>query len=171
MTLIIIGLIVYAVCRASASVNNRRKEELRKAEEDRMKLEQARMHEEWKARVAEAKIETDRMIKIEREQMRQAKEMERQAEQLARHEERLEKLEQRLTIAEGEIAFNREQRERLFKLLEIEQKEQEGTTEGSREWAKSQKKIISLENQIHTVQKRIDKSKMEKVFCESRISA
>ena len=162
MTLIVFVIAIYAVYRVYANQEQAKREAQRKVEADRIKREQARMKEEWKQRVAEAKIETDRLIKLEREQQRQA-------EQLARHEERLEKLEQRLTIAEGEIAFNREQRERLFKLLEIEQKTQSGTMEGSKEWARSQKKIIALENQIHTVQKRIDKSKMDKVFCESRI--
>lgn len=162
MTLFIVIIIVYVAYRFCANREQARREAQRKAEAERIKRDQARIREEWKQRVAQAKIETDRLIKLEREQQRQA-------EQLARHEERLEKLEQRLTIAEGEIAFNREQRERLFKLLEIEQKTQSGTTEGSKEWARSQKKIIALENQIHTVQKRIDKSKMDKVFCESRI--
>lgn len=162
MTFIIMIVAAYAVYRFYANREQAKREAKQKAEAERIKREQARMKEEWKQRIAEAKIETDRLIKLEREQQRQA-------EQLARHEERLEKLEQRLTIAEGEISFNREQRERLFKLLEIEQKTQSGTMEGSKEWARSQKKIIALENQIHTVQKRIDKSKMDKVFCESRI--
>lgn len=162
MTFIIMIVAAYAVYRFYANQEQAKREAKQKAEAERIKREQARMKEEWKQRVAEAKIETDRLIKLEREQQRQA-------EQLARHEERLEKLEQRLTIAEGEIAFNREQRERLFKLLEIEQNVQKGTTYGSKEWAKSEKKIIALENQIHTAQKKIDKSKMDKVFCESRI--
>ena len=164
MTLLIIIVAVYASYKLSSDASAKKKEHDRQVEVERLKLEQTRIREEWKARVAEAKIETDRMIKIEREQQRQAK-------ILDRHEEQLMKLEQRLTIAEGEIAFNREQRERLFALLEIEQAELDASVYGGKEWAKHQKKIISLENQIHTAQKRIDKAHMDKHFCESRMSA
>jgi hypothetical protein len=79
------------------------------------------------------------------------------------------KLEQRMATAESEIAFNREQRERLFKLLDIEERERDAAIEGSATWQKHHKKIISLENQIHTVQKRIDKAHMDKAYCEKQM--
>lgn len=116
--------------------------------------------------------------KLAKEQEKQAKEQEKlekeqakQAEVLRKHEERLMKLEQRMATAESEIAFNREQRERLFKLLDIEERERDGCIEGSATWQKHHKKIISLENQIHTVEKRIDKAHMEKAYCEKQMEA
>ncbi len=81
------------------------------------------------------------------------------------------KLEQRMATAESEIAFNREQRERLFSLLNIEEMERDASIPGGKEWQKHQKKVISLENQIHTVQKRIDKAQMDKAFCEKQMKA
>ena len=99
------------------------------------------------------------------------KEQEKQAAQLAKHEEMIRKLEMRMATAESELAFNREQRERLFKLLDIEERERDAAIEGSRTWQAHHKKVISLENQIHTVQKRIDRAHMDKAYCESKLSA
>ena len=171
MTLIIIGLIAYAVYRASFSVQNRKKEEQRKAEADRMKLEQVRMREEWKARVAEAKIETDRMIKIEREQMRLAKEQQRQAEELAKHEERIADLEFRMTQAEADIDHWTEQVGNLYALLDLEQTEQAGALAGSKTDIKCQKRIITLNNQIHMAEQRLAKAKHIKETAEKKLSA
>ena len=103
-----------------------------------------------------------------------AKQIEVNAEvnkRLEKHEEQLMKLEQRLASAESELAFNREQRDRLFKLLDIEERERDAAIEGSDTWQKHQRKIIALENQIHTVQKRIDKAHMDKAFCAKKINA
>ena len=63
-----------------------------------------------------------------------AKQIEVNAEvnkRLEKHEEQLMKLEQRLASAESELAFNREQRDRLFKLLDIEERERDAAIEGS----------------------------------------
>ena len=105
-----------------------------------------------------------------REQERQAKEQERQAAILERHEEQLMKLDHRLASAESEIAFNREQIERLFKLQEMELTERDACTYGSSEWQKHERKVITLEGQIHTLQKRIDRAKADKRFCESKMA-
>ena len=56
-------------------------------------------------------------------------------------------------------------------LLDIEERERDAAIEGSRTWQAHHKKVISLENQIHTVQKRIDKAHMDKAYCESKMSA
>lgn len=103
-----------------------------------------------------------------------AKQIEVNAEvnkRLEKQEEQLMKLEQRLASAESELAFNREQRDRLFKLLDIEERERDAAIEGSDTWQKHQRKIIALENQIHTVQKRIDKAHMDKAFYAKKINA
>jgi hypothetical protein len=179
MTLILIIFCIWgasALIRASKEVKAERERERLRREQAARSAELARLSAEWKQRQAEAKLETAKLIALEREQMRQAreqeklaKEQEKQAEVLRKHEERLMKLEQRMATAESELAFNREQRDRLFKLLDIEERERDAAIEGSATWQKHQKKVISLENQIHTVQKRIDKAHMDKAFCEKQM--
>lgn len=171
MALIIIGFLLYAVCKAISDSSARNRERKRAAEIERQRRDNAKIREEWRQRQAEAKLETARLIAVEREAMRLAKEQERQAAQLAKHEEQLAKLEQRLSVAESEIAFNREQRDRLFLLLDIEERERAACIEGSATWQKHHKKIITLENQIHTVQKRLDKAQMDKAYCNGKLSA
>lgn len=172
MSIILIIAIIWgasALVRSSKEAKRQRELEKQRKEAAQRSAELARMTAEWKQRQEEAKIETARLIALEREQMRQAKEQERQAAQLAKHEAQIMKLEQRMASAESELAFNREQRDRLFKLLDIEERERDSCIEGSATWQKHQKKVISLENQIHTVQKRIDKAHMDKAFCEKQM--
>ena len=185
MSLLIIIGIIWGICKLISAASAASKERARQAElarvraaQDRQRAEQQRIREEWKAAQAAERERVRQMVALEREQARQAKEQERlakeqerQAAQLEKHEEQLMKLNMRLSVAEGEIAFNREQRERLWKLLEIEQLERDSAIPNSKTWQKHQRKVISLENQIHTVQKRIDKAHMDKAYCESKLSA
>ena len=181
MTLILIIAIIWgasALARATKEAARQKEIDRQRREQAARSAELARMTAEWKQRQAEAKIETQRLIALEREAMRQREverkqaEWNRKQEEINRkHEARLIKLEQRMTIAESEIAFNREQRERLFSLLNIEERERDAAIEGSATWQKHQKKVISLENQIHTVQKRIDKAHMDKAYCEKQMEA
>ena len=185
MSVIIIVGIIWGICKLISAASAARKERARQAEiervrraQERQRAEQQRIREEWKAAQAAERERVRQMVALEREQARQAKEQERiakeqerQAAQLAKHEEQLMKLNMRLSVAESEIAFNREQRERLWKLLEIEQLERDSAIPNSKTWQKHQRKVISLENQIHTVQKRIDKAHMDKAYCESKIAS
>ena len=135
-----------------------------------LEREQARQRKEQDYARKERERLTREQEKQRKEQERQAKEQERQAATLARHEEQLMKLDHRLASAESEIAFNREQIERLFKLQEMELTERDACTYGSSEWQKHERKVITLEGQIHTLQKRIDKAKADKRFCESKLA-
>ena len=185
MSLIIMAAVIFGICKLISAASAASKERARQAqldrirrEQERVKLEQARQREAWKAAQAAERERVRQMVALEREQARQAKEQERlakeqerQAAQLAKHEDMIRKLEMRMASAESELAFNREQRERLFKLLDIEERERDAAIEGSRTWQAHHKKVISLENQIHTVQKRIDKAHMDKAYCESKLSA
>ena len=185
MSVIIIVGIIWGICKLISAASAASKERARQAEmarvraaQERQRAEQARMREEWKRAQAADRERVRQMVALEREQARQAKEQERlakeqerQAAQLAKHEEQLAKLEMRLASAESEIAFNREQRERLFMLLDIEERERAACIEGSATWQKHHKKIITLENQIHTVQKRLDKAQMDKAYCNNKLSA
>ena len=171
MSLIIIAAVIWGICKLISAASAAAKERAKQAEAERIRRELREAQQR-------AKEEAARMVALEREQARQAKEQERQrkeqerqAAQLAKHEEMIRKLEMRMASAESELAFNREQRERLFKLLDIEERERDAAIEGSRTWQAHHKKVISLENQIHTVQKRIDKAHMDKAYCESKMSA
>ena len=159
-TLLIIAAL-FAVYKIITSAKAHRAEQERQEAEYRRQADAQRMREEWRRTQAEAKVaimkqeamwkEQERQAK---EQVRLAKEQERQAAQLERHEEMLMKLDHRLASAESEIAFNREQIERLFKLQEFEVSARDACSYGSVEWQKHEKKVISLEGQIHTIQKR-----------------
>ena len=154
------------------SVMKRKQEEERKRKEAaRRKEETARIREEWKARVAEAKIETDRLIALEREQMRLAREQERQAEQLAKHEERIEKLEFRMQQAEADISHWTEQVGNLYALLDLELAEQSGTIPGSKTDIKCQKRIITLNNQIHSAEQKLARAEYIKREAKRQLAA
>ena len=183
MSLIIVIGCIWGICKLISAASARAKERARQAEiarvraaQERQRAEQARMREEWKRAQAAERERVRQMVELEREQARQAKEQEwlakeqeKQAAQLAKHEEMIRKLEMRMASAESELAFNREQRERLFKLLDIEERERDAAIEGSATWQKHQRKVISLENQIHRVQKSIDKAHMDKSYCEKKL--
>ena len=191
MKTIIIIAALFCVYKILSGLSAKRKEQAREEAESRRQAEAQRMRNEWRNVQAEAKVaimkqeamwkeqerqrkEQERQRKEQerqaREQVRLAKEQERQAAQLERHEEMLMKLDHRLASAESEIAFNREQRERIFSLLEIEEAERDACIKCSSAWQKHQAKVISLESKVHTIQKRIDKAKADKRFCESKLA-
>lgn len=184
MTTLLIIATLYAVYKLLLLISTTHKERERELREEERKRETARLREEWKQTQAEARLAIQRQEALWREQERQrkeqerqakeqtrlAKEQERQAARIERHEEMLMKLDHRLASAESEIAFNREQIERLFKLQEFEISARDSCPYGSTNWQKHERKVISMENQIHTIQKRIDKAKADKRFCESKLA-
>lgn len=155
MTIFVVIAFFYIVGKIVSMFSAEEKEQRRKMEIERIKVEQKRVASE-QARQA-------------KEQERLAKEQQKQAEQIKKHEEMLLKLDERLATAEREIAFNKEQRERLYSLLKIEKLELSSAIGGSNTWQKHQRKVIALENQLHTVQKRLDKANAEKRFCKSKL--
>lgn len=172
MSLIIIIATIWGI---SALISHSKQARLAK-EQMRQREAQARLLREQRAYAQEQREETARLIALEKARQAQEKmnekferEQARQAEAIRKHEERLFKLEQRMASAESELAFNREQRDRLFKLLDIEERERDGAIPESATWQKHQRKVISLENQIHTVQKRIDKAQADRLFCEKQM--
>ena len=110
-------------------------------------------------------------LEIIKEQQRIAKEQERQAAQLAKHEEMLMKLDNRLADCEGQIAHNREMVDRIGKLIALEEEEQKKCAKDSPEWAKHERKIITLSNQQYTAMRKITKAQADKRVCESKLSA
>ena len=196
--IILLAGILFCLYRIIQGLKDREEQRQRVEAEKQREADAARLREEWRREQAQYKANLLRIQTLEkeqalarkqreallkeqdrqrreqdrqrREQERQAKEQERQAATLARHEEQLMKLDHRLASAESEIAFNREQIERLFKLQEMELTERDACAYGSSEWQKHERKVITLEGQIHTLQKRIDKAKADKRFCESKLA-
>ena len=123
----------------------------------------------WIAEQIEIRRQQHKTERLRLEQRAMKAEQKRQAEQLDRHEARIANLEQRISAAEAELSFNREQRERLFKLLKVEENQISGCVEGSKEWAKHQRAIISLEGKINTVQKRIDKAQFTRYTAQQTL--
>ena len=139
-------------------------------EQRKVAQRQAKMAAEQERQKKEQEAQRKEQERQRKEQERMAKEQARQAAQIAKQEEDIMKLENRLAFCEGEIAFNREQRERLFKLLDLEELELASSIENSATWQQHQRKIISLNSQIHAVQKRIDKAMADKRICESKLA-
>ena len=196
--IILLAGILFCLIRIIQGLKDRKEQRQRVEAEKQREADAARLREEWRQEQARYKANLLRVQALEREQAlarkqreallkeqdrqrreqdrqrreqeRQAKEQERQAATLARHEEQLMKLDHRLASAESEIAFNREQIERMFKLQEFEVSARDACSYGSADWQKHERKVISLENQIHTLQKRIDKAKADKRYCESKLA-
>ena len=180
MTIVIIALAALGLSAIIRNTKQRAAEkelERIKAEQQRQNLEQQRQREQERAYKA-WKTEQDRINREhekraaahEKELARQAAEQEKQAKAIAKHEKQITAAHQRIATAENEIAYNREQRERLFKLLERAELERDAAIEGSGTWEKYQRKVIALNNQIHAVQNRIDKNKLIKVNAEKVIA-
>ena len=181
MSIILIIAIIWiasAIARASKETKRKREIERQRREQAARSAELARMTAEWKQRQAEAKIETQRLIALEREAMRQREverkqaEWNRKQEEINRkHDEQIAKLEFRLSTAESDIAHWNEQIAALYAILDMEQLELAGTVNGSKEQMKHQKKIITLNNQIHAAENRLNKAKFEKSFCEDKLAS
>lgn len=165
MSLIIIIATIWGI---SALISHNKQARLAK-EQMRQREAQARLLREQRAYAQAQREETARLIALEKARQAQDAWNAKQEAINRKNEERLFKLEQRMASAESELAFNREQRDRLFKLLDIEERERDGAIPESATWQKHQRKVISLENQIHTVQKRIDKAQADRLFCEKQM--
>ena len=162
------GFLLYTAVNLQTS--KRRQEKLKQEQQKQKQL--LRIQKAEAVALARKQVELEReQIKLRKEQEKQAKEQERQAAQLAKHEEQIMKLEQKLSNAERDIDFNRKQVRRLNLLLHIEESERDVAVYGGKEWQKHHKKVIAIENQIHSAQKKIDKAQADKYFCESKLSA
>lgn len=174
MTLILIIAIIWgasALARATKEAARQKEIERQRREQAARSAELARMTAEWKQRQAEAKIETQRLIALEREQMRLAKEQEKQEAVLAKHEKRLADLEERMAIAEGEIEFQSQQIERLRAHIEHAETERDACVFGSTNYYKWDKKCMTLEKQIHTAEVKMAKAQYTKTSAAKELAA
>ena len=122
--------------------------------------------------------EIKRLVAIEREQMRQREEQARQAQELIRHEAWLKKhdkeiaeLRFKLEQAESDIEHWKEQIGNLYGLLDLEKAMQAKALPGSKADYQSQKRIITLSNQIHAAESRLAKAKHTKAATEKELAA
>ena len=151
MELLIIALglwMLSALARASKEVKAERERERIRREQEARSAELARMAAEWKQRQAEAKIETARLIALEREQMRLSKEQEKQAAILEKHEKRIEALEYKVRKLDRDIEAQGELLADYYAQLDWLLLQQSGTVVGGNEFAKWQNKIVTKQNQI-----------------------
>ena len=119
-----------------------------------------------------------RMASLEREQARQRKaqdrlwkEQQKQAEQIAKHERRIADLEHKMVQAESDIEHWTQQVCNLYALLDVAEAEQASAVPGSKTDLAAQKRIVALNNQIHTAETKLSKAKYVKQTAAKELSA
>jgi len=132
----------------------------REAEERAAELQ--RMADEWRRHNAERRAETERLIALEREQLRQqeeqkrlAKEQERQAVVLSKHEKRIADLEYKVRKLDRDIKSQKELLGDYYAQLDWLEMQQSGTVPGGKEFAKYQDKIVTKQNQIRKAENKL----------------
>ena len=174
MTLLTIILVLWG---ASALINHARDRKRQaavaamKRAEDQRRADAARLRAEWKERERQAREEYLRVRRLEREQERLKEEQERQAVQLEKHEKRITALETKSAEAERKMRDARERANDLYGLLDYELDAQAAHTPGSKQHIASQRRIVSLNNQIRTAEERYEKAKSAKESAEAELSA
>ena len=162
------------------------REEMRMMRE-RAKAETRRQIEQEKARIAWQKRQDtiNRQAQAERERLR--KEQERQAAELKKHDEMFANLTFRIQNAEHDILHIQKQMDEYMPLLwrldeemqELERQisiaQQMGKVDAVNRYLKEkdkvQRKIISLENNIHTAEKKLAKAQFIKAQATAKLSA
>ena len=118
----------------------------------------------------EAKLEVERMVAIEREQIRQAKEIEKHEAWLRKHDEEIAKAKFMISKATSDIEHLTEQIGQFYALLDVLQNQQIMAVPGSKADITAQSKIITLQNKIHTAENRLEKAKFDKEQAERKIA-
>lgn len=185
MTLI---LIIFCIWGASA-LARAAKEAARQKEIDRQRREQAarsaelaRMTAEWKQRQDEAKIETARLIALEREQIRIAKEQEKERKErkaadakLAKEQEKLAKrvaaLECKVRKLDRDITATNERIGEYYGQLDWYLLQQSGTMSSGKEFRKWQDKIESVTDKIRKAENKIADMKDAKAVAQREMEA
>ena len=181
MSIILIIAIIWiasALARASKETKRQREIDRQRREQAARSAELARMTAEWKQRQAEAKIETQRLIALEREAMRQREVERKQAEWNARQEEINRKTEKRIADLEYKVRkFDRDieaQNELLadyYAQLDWFLLQQSGTVPGGKEFTAWQNKIVTKNNQIRKAENKIADMKDAKAMAERELAA
>lgn len=185
MVLLIVAVTIYAICKLISAASVKAKEEARQREITRLKEEQdrvrqwqmeqerqakekAKLRAEQEAAIAKAERE---MILLRREQERIAKEQEKQAAVIAKHESEIEKLKHTVDVATSDIEFLLGRMADLEYQLDFVIHLQSGTIPGSKEHTRYQNKIVTLRNQIHTAESKLNNAQWRKEQAEARLIA
>ena len=177
MKIILFCGIIYCIVKIIGKLNEREKQNRIVREQDALREEQTRQREQLRAEIERAKLETKERIeaekrrlewqkrqdeinrKAEAERIRLAKEQERQAAVLERHEEAIRKAQFTADQALADIDFQKDRLADLESQLDYLLLLQSGTVPGSKEHDKYQKRIVTLHNQIHTAESKLNRAK------------
>ena len=131
--------------------------------------------EEAEANIAKlsrrSRKQTFKQRQFDRRLEQQHKRQERIAKEQTKQTELIRKLQFQLEQAMSEIEAGNNRLSQLFALLDIANANQAAAMPGSREDVRYQKQILTLENQIHTVEKRIAKAKFTMSDAQCRMPA
>lgn len=117
-----------------------------------------------------ARTQTAKTCTAEPETITDIRERDRIAKAVEKRNKQVEKAHQQIYTADNEIAFQREQVERIWQLLQCERDALEAAETGTEAWKKCQSKVIARENQLHAVQSKIDKQKLIKANAKKVIA-
>ena len=178
-------ILIIAIIWGASALARATKEAARQKEIDRQRREQAarsaelaRMTAEWKQRQAEAKIETQRLIALEREAMRQREverkqtEWNRKQEEINRKtEERLLRLEQKMELAKRDEAHYSEE----VTSITIDMK----AVKGYVDYMKSrglpckgkEAELEKLNKKLYAAETKLIKARQARELCEKQMSA
>ena len=175
--IIILALLIWAISSIVKSASAKKAERNRQAqiarlnaENARRKAEAARIREEFRIRQAEAKAEVQRIVAIEREQMRLAKEQEKQAARLEKVEAEQRKIKATLYKAVKDIdhlTYEMEQKRKYGEYLELER---DACVKYGAEWHKWNNKVSTNNNQLYAMETKLDKALANKAEAERKIA-
>lgn len=164
-----------ALARAAKEVARQKEIERKRREQAARSAELARMTAEWKQRQDEAKIETARLIALEREQMRLAKEQEKERKEReaadAKLEKRIADLEYKVRKLDRDIEAQNELLADHYAQLDWLLLQQSGTVPGGKQFAAWQNKIVTKNNQIRKAENKIADMKDAKAMAERELAA
>lgn len=184
--IILLALMIWAISSIVKSASAKKAEKQRAKQIAQIKAEQSRhaqIMREYKQAQAEAKIEVQRMVALEEAQMRmKIAEAEawrkqeawnaKQEEINRKHDEEIAKLTFKVEQAQNDIEFL------TFRLDDLEESFNAATEEALlyhsngdtvRE-ERAKRKIITLQNQIHTTENKLNKAKFDKDMAERKLA-
>lgn len=138
-------------------VRIRNKEKRRNKEIARIRAEQIKQRERMRLYAEEQKV--------------LSKEQERQAKELAKHEEQIAKLEFTVSKAQFDIDYLSERVANLDAMRDNLMAQQCACTPTSNEWDKLQRKILTLDNQIHSAESRLSRAQFSMAQAKAKMMA
>ena len=135
----------------------------------KIKAEQTRQKEELRQQREEAREWARQQVEMQREQIRLAREVEKHEAWLVKHDAEIEALQFKMSKAESDIEHWKEQIGNLYALMDVAQNELEQSIVGGKNQTKYQKQVISLNNQIHTAEQRLNKAQFDRDCAERKM--